>query len=308
MAEIVVVGSINMDLVNRVSRHAAPGETIHSMETSYSPGGKGANQAVAAARAGASVTILGAVGNDVFGKELQLSLSRYGVSTDWVMEKNGSSGLAFITVDSKGENNIIVSSGANGKLQVNDIESAASLVERADILLVQNEIPWYATLFAMKMAHQRGTKVFFNPAPAFQVPTEVFPLINLMILNEIEARIITGFPVETAKDAELATQHLITQGVEAVVVTLGSHGSVYCRRDGREIVTPAFAVQPLDTTAAGDTFVGALAAFYNEATSVETALRFASAAAAIGVTRSGAQMSIPIRREIEDFLGNNQSA
>ncbi|GGJ03537.1 ribokinase [Alicyclobacillus cellulosilyticus] len=302
MANVMVIGSINMDVVNRVHRHPRPGETVHGLGTSYHPGGKGANQAVAAARADARVTMVGAVGTDGFGDELITNLQRAGVDTAAVLRKEGTSGLAFIDVDDAGENLIILSAGANGKLSPSDLVAARPLFAGADIVLLQNEIPWETTRAAIAAAHDAGVRVCLNPAPAFAVPADVLPLLHLLAVNETEAEAVSGVKVtDDARAAEAAAQ-LVAAGAEAVLLTLGGDGVLYRDRGGRSIRLPAYPVDVVDTTGAGDTFIGAFAAEWVRTGDVAAALHFAAAAAAISVTRPGAQASIPARAEIEAFL------
>lgn len=301
---IVVIGSINMDVINHVERHPLPGETVKGLGTEYSPGGKGANQAVAAALAGAQVDMVGAVGRDAFAATLLGSLQDRGVHTNAVTAKEGASGLAFITVSAAGENNIILSAGANGLLSVDDLERQSALLETADAVLLQNEIPWATTRAALELAKRKGARACLNAAPAFRLPEEAWPLVDVLVLNESEASVVTGLPVADAEQAEQAALGLIRGGVSAVVITLGEKGSLYVHRDGRKLLTPAFPVKAVDTTAAGDTFVGAFAAagFGEGDMPADEALRFASAAAALTVTRKGAQQAIPGRAEIAAFL------
>jgi ribokinase len=302
MARIAVIGSMNMDVLNRVEKHPLPGETIHGLGTSYSPGGKGGNQAVAGALAGAEVMMLGAVGNDATGGELLSGLTGYGVGTDAVDLKEGTSGLAFITIDAGGENNIILSAGANALLTPDDLERHWPLVRECKAVLLQNEVPWETTLWAMKRANEDGMRVYFNPAPAFRVPREALSLLHCLILNETEAEAITGMSVSDAGGEEDAVRALLAEGAQSVVLTLGGRGSYYADRQGQSIRTEAFRVSAVDTTAAGDTFIGSFAAVREEAWSAEKSLKFASAAAALSVTKRGAQQSVPKRAETLAFL------
>lgn len=302
---IVVVGSINMDVINHVERHPLPGETVKGLQTEYSPGGKGGNQAVAAALAGGEVKMLGAVGEDAFGLSLRQSLERCGVQTEAVSVKPGAdSGLAFITVNAAGENSIILAEGANGLVSPSDVQSRQNLFDDADALLLQNEIPWSATLAALELGKRKGVRTCLNAAPAFRLPREAWPLVDVLVLNETEAAVCSGLAADDAVQAERAAAALLAGGLSAVVITLGVKGSLYAARDGRRLVTPAFPVRAVDTTAAGDTFVGAFAAagFGEGELPAAEALRFASAAAALTVTRPGAQQAIPRRTEIEAFL------
>ncbi|QQE79935.1 ribokinase [Alicyclobacillus sp. SO9] len=300
MMKIVVVGSINMDVVNQVKHHPQIGETVHGIATAYSAGGKGANQAVAAAKSGAQVTMLGAVGSDGFGQDLLGGLAEYGIHTAEIQVKNGTSGLAFITVSEAGENSIILSAGANGRLEVEDVKHARSTLQDADILLLQNEIPWDTTRFAMEFAHRYNVKVYLNPAPAMELPQEVYPWIDTLIVNESEASMLTGKPVHSVADARQAAQVFIEYGVSAAVVTLGASGSLYLNQIGTEVQTPSFPVKAVDTTAAGDTFIGALASRADS--DIGAALRYATAAAALTVAKQGAQTSIPSLHEVEKFI------
>ncbi|MFC5470694.1 ribokinase [Cohnella suwonensis] len=297
---ISVVGSINMDIVNEVREHPRPGETIHGLSTSYYPGGKGANQAVAAARAGAGTAMVGAVGDDVFSGELIASLDRSGVDTASVARKAGTSGLAFITVDGSGENSIILSEGANGQLTPDDAREFSS---RARIALLQNEIPWEVNAYVLREAQKGAVKVIYNPAPARPIPTEAYPCIHTLILNETEAEEIAETKVgDDPNGAEAAADVLLGRGIQAVIVTLGSGGCYYKDASGIAERREAYRVKAVDTTAAGDTFIGAYACALTEGLSVRERLSFASAAAALAVTAHGAQVSIPDRVAIEAFM------
>jgi ribokinase len=305
---ILVIGSINMDIVNRVVKHPLPGETIKGLGTSYSPGGKGANQAVAASLAGGQVTMLGAIGTDPFGLELATSLEKKQVDTKEIIKKDGTSGMAFITVDGAGENTIILSEGSNGKLSVKDVEERLHLLEETDILLLQNEIPLETTLFVLKEAAQRQIQTYFNPAPALKLPQNVFPLIDFLIVNETEIEVVTGILIDTDTNetTEQAINWLMDHGVKAVILTLGEEGSLYHSRTEGRIFTPGFKVDAVDTTAAGDTFIGSFAAAKASGKKTKEALLFATAASAMTVTRHGAQNSIPLKNEIDMFLEVNK--
>lgn len=302
MAKLAVVGSINMDIVNRVVRHPLPGETVHGLETVYSPGGKGANQAVAAAKNGADVIMIGAVGEDPFAEPLVHNLESAGVSSLGVSRKPGNSGMAFITVSESGENNIILSAGSNGKLDRTDVEKAFIGLERLQGVLFQNEIPWDTTVYAMKATRRLGATVYLNPAPARKVPDEVLGIVDVLIVNETEAAMITGIEVGAREDAAKAAAQLFERGAREVIITLGSAGSLYFNRDGAAQFTEAFRVEAVDTTAAGDTFIGVYAACRGNGFLNIDALRTASAASAIAVTRPGAQSSVPSADEVKAFL------
>lgn len=298
MSEIVVVGSINMDIVNHVDQFALPGQTIHGLQTEFIPGGKGANQAVAAAKSGAKVRMVGAVGRDPFGAELTDSLRNSGVDTENVARKEGTSGLAFITVNASAENEIILSTGANGKVAEDDIPALSSFPDVQAILL-QNEIPWPTSRYVIREARRHGIEVVVNPAPAFHLSDEELSMIDMLVLNETEAEYITK---ETTDSPEKAAKLLLDRGVREVLLTLGEHGCYYADNAGHEIRLNAYKVKAVDTTAAGDTFIGAFAAARMDGMGVPESLRFASAAAAVSVTRRGAQSSIPSKAETMSFM------
>ncbi|CAA7602899.1 ribokinase [Acididesulfobacillus acetoxydans] len=303
MGSIAVIGSLNMDIVNRVERAPLPGETIQAVSTVYVPGGKGANQAVAAARAGARVEMIGAVGQDAFGEELLTNLSTSGVGTEGVLVEPGSAtGIAFITVDALGENSIILSAGANGKLTPGKIAPNGRFALLPDWLILQNEIPYPTVAYALTYFAARGTYVIYNPAPACQLPEEDYRKISMLILNETEAAILTGSEVVSAEEISRAASILVDRGCREVIITLGARGLFYRGWEDQELFLEPFKVKVTDTTAAGDTFVGAYAAALAENMPIRDALRFASAAAALAVTQKGAQTSIPERVEIDRFL------
>jgi len=301
MKQIVVVGSINMDLVANVEAFPKPGETIHSLGVAYLPGGKGANQAVAAARSGARVRMVGAVGTDSFGRALVDNLAASGVDTAGVLRKEGHSGIAIITVDRTGENCIVLSGGSNKAFGFGEIEDRIPW-DDAFAILLQNEIDWQVNEAVMREARRRGVPVWFNPAPAVKPEPEMLGMIDTCVLNETEIEVLTGMNVSGPEEAERAAGLLAESGVSQVVVTLGDKGCVRVGRDGGTVRVPAFRVRAVDTTAAGDTFIGAMAAASSEGKRAPEALRFASAAAALAVTRPGAQSSIPARDEVERML------
>lgn len=298
---IVVVGSVNMDVVSVVAAFPQPGETIRALSTAFHHGGKGANQAVAAAAAGGAVEFIGAVGADAFAEPLAAGLTARGVGVAALARKPTTSGQAFITVDATGQNEIILSAGANGQVTAAEVEAARSLITQADALLTQNEIPWEATFAALRLAHQAGAHVIANPAPAFEPPSDAYPLFDTLILNEVESARITHQPVVTIEDATQAARDLLGRGARTVIVTLGALGSVYLDAAGQRIETPIFPTTVVDTTGAGDTFIGMYAVAAREMDATQ-ALRFATAASALCVSRPGAQESIPTRAEVEAFL------
>jgi ribokinase len=292
-----------MDIVNRVERHPLPGETIKGLKTEFNPGGKGANQAVAAARSGGAITMICALGNDSFGTELLETLKRDEINTEYIQQKESTSGLAFITVDASGENSIILESGANGLLDTDDIKTVLpEVAKQADLILLQNEIPWETTKYAIEEANKREVPVYLNPAPALQVPSEILSLLTGIFLNETEAEIITGIHVTNQSSVKQAASILIDNGISEVIITMGKQGSYFENHLGNSLFTPGHKVDVVDTTAAGDTFIGAYLVGKSSDNSPQTSLQFATAASALTVTKDGAQKSIPYRKEIIDFL------
>lgn len=295
-----------MDVVSNVKQFPMPGETIPSSGTAFVPGGKGANQAVAAASAGAECAMIGAVGLDPFGDTLVASLQERGVNAGAVLRKEGTSGIALITVNEEGENNIILAAGVNGQVTPADVSSSVQW-DGVYAVLLQNEIPWETTTYAVRDAHAAGTRVFLNPAPARTLPDELFPLLDTLIVNETEAALVTGVQVGDAATAAAAAERVLGKGASSVIVTLGEQGCFYADSQGKRLAVPAFRVMPVDTTAAGDTFIGSYAAACANGLGREEALRFAAAASALAVTRPGAQSSIPAKAEIEAFLAERHS-
>ncbi|MFD0677311.1 MULTISPECIES: ribokinase [unclassified Paenibacillus] len=307
MGNIVVVGSINMDFVCYIRKLPLPGETVQSYKTETKSGGKGANQAVAAALAGGKVTIVGAVGNDFYSRDIVSGLKSYQVNTDRILRKDSDIGTAFIAVDESGQNSIVLSEGANGCLTVEDLAMLPRLFEESSVLLVQNEIPWSCTQFALEAARQQGIQTYVNPAPALAIPEEVFPLIDVMILNESEVEYITSVQLdEDLSNVKLAAGQILASGVKEVIVTLGEKGSFYMNKEDETIFTPAFSVNTVDTTAAGDTFIGSFIVARQQGLAISDSLQQASAASAIAVSRAGAQESIPSADEVHLFLNNKK--
>jgi len=306
MKKMLVIGSINMDIVNKVEKHPLPGETIAGLGVSYIPGGKGANQAVAAAKAGGMVTMLGAVGTDAFGKTLAESLRKYGVNIEDIITKDTSSGLAFITVDAKGENTIILSGGANTALAPEDLAPYLDSLENYRLVLLQNELHKSTNEWLIEEASKRGVPIFWNPAPAYKAPPALLAKIDTLIVNETEAEIMTGIKIKGENEAEKAAKLLMANGVRHVLITLGTNGSYFYGKNGEAVYTKAYKVQAVDTTAAGDTFIGAFAQAKLFDMPIKEGLQFAAAAAAIAVTRVGAQQSSPTSEEIKEFLKAEQ--
>ncbi|MBN6052197.1 ribokinase [Nonomuraea sp. RK-328] len=292
---ISVFGSANMDLVAYVDQAPKRGETVTGRMFRTVPGGKGANQAIAAARAGTEVAFLGAVGDDAFGAEIRDTLAVAGVNVERLRQVPGPSGIAHIVVDDDGGNSIIVVPGANGQVTAPSEEERAVIAASASVLL-QLELPMKAVIGAARAAYEAGVPAVLTPAPAQPLPDELLDAVALIVPNEHEAAAITG-----AADPGEALSRLLVR-VPEVVITLGSEGALYGSRSGERVRVPAVQVEAVDTTAAGDTFVGALAVARAEGRPAEEALRFASAAAALSVQREGASTSMPSRAEIDAAL------
>jgi len=301
---ILVIGSSNTDLVVRSERMPKPGETVLGGEFFVNAGGKGANQAVGAARVGADVSFCCRVGDDDYGKNSIDIFKKDGINTEYVFKTQGCpSGVAIIVVDSKGENSIVVASGANLKLAPEDIDSIEDLSSYS-IALAQLEIPVETVERAAFRCHSEGVKFVLNPAPACKLPESLIKLIDVITPNETETEILTGIKVTDEDSATQAAQVLCKMGVNTVIITMGSKGA-FLYQDGKGELIPAFEVQAVDTTAAGDIFNGALCAAMCEGKDIKEAVLFAQAASSISVTRKGAQPSAPTRSEVESKLGSN---
>lgn len=297
---IVVVGSCNTDMVINMERLPLPGETLLGGKFFMNPGGKGANQAVAAARLGGKVTFIAKVGNDPFGLRSIDQYKAEGISTKHVMvDKEHPSGVALILVDSHGENSIAVASGANAHLTPQDIDSAHSVIEDGDILLMQLETPMETVEHAAQIAKQKGKKVILNPAPAHPLSENLLRCLYMLIANETEAEYISGTQITDMDSVARAADIICSKGVENVIITLGSKGA-FIRERGAYHQVPALKVNAVDATAAGDTFCGAVCVALAEGMDITEAVEFANRAAAITVTRMGAQSSLPYRREVEN--------
>lgn len=294
---IVVVGSLNMDLVVRTQRHPQIGETVIGYDFRTYPGGKGANQAVAAARLGGRVKMIGRVGGDQFGNELLQTVTNAGVDTAYVMEdKQAPSGVAFITVDDLGNNTIVVASGANARLSPDDIASAEETFLGASVLLLQLECPLVAVEYAIHLARKHHLQIVLNPAPAQLLDAELLGQVDYLIPNQTELALLSG-----QETPEVAIEVLGGLGVKKIVVTLGDQGVLVVEGDRFEKIT-AYKVPVVDTTAAGDAFAGAFAVALTEGLSIWKAARWGNAAGAMTVMRAGAQPSLPTRDEFHRFL------
>jgi ribokinase len=295
---IVVIGSANMDMVVKASRIPKPGETVLAGSFFMNPGGKGANQAVAAARLGGEVTFISKVGNDVFGKQSFQLLEDEGINTFYMLSDDElPSGVALITVDEVGENSIVVASGASANFLPADLEDALDEIAGAGIVLMQLEIPLETVHFVAKYAASKGVQVILNPAPANTLSLELLSYIDVITPNQHEAGMISGIKVQNIKDAQKAAAAIYGMGVKNVVITLGAFGAVVCQEGKTKVVT-APKVEAIDTTAAGDVFCGYLAVGLSEKKTLLEAVKFACMGAAISVTRMGAQSSIPYRSEL----------
>ncbi|MEW6547442.1 MAG: ribokinase [Bacillota bacterium] len=301
-ADIVVIGSLNVDLVVRTARRPAPGETVSGDEFRMIPGGKGANQAVAAARLGGKVAMLGRVGDDPFGQSLVGSLRAAGVHTDGVLRTPGvPTGTALIIVEHSGQNSIVVVAGANGLLSPADVETAAEVIASARVLMLQLEIPLDTVRKAVELAHNRRVTVLLDPAPARPLPPELLRQVDIITPNESEAAVLTGRQVTDLKSAKLAASDLLRQGANRVLIKLGPRGALLAEGNRFEHCR-GFPVEAVDTTAAGDAFAGGLAVALVEGKDLSNAVTFANAVGALSVTRFGAQTSMPSRPEVEQFL------
>ena len=299
--QILVVGSSNTDMVIKAAHLPRPGETILGGTFFMNPGGKGANQAVAIARLGGPVTFICKTGSDIFGHQSQQLFEEEGINTSYVFSDSGNpSGVALITVDEKAENCIVVASGANANLLPSDLEKAEEAIERADLVLMQLEVPMETVCFVADIAWQKGKKVILNPAPAHPLPVDLPRHLYLITPNETEAEMITGVKITDESSAGEAARALSGMGVQHVIITLGSKGALIYSNGKAEMV-PALKVEAVDTTAAGDVFNGALTVALSEGRSLKEAARFACKASAISVTRVGAQSSAPYRNEVDIF-------
>ncbi|MFJ8532520.1 ribokinase [Streptomyces sp. NPDC093591] len=292
MTDIVVLGSTNMDLVTYVEKAPQRGETVTGREFRTIPGGMGANQAIAAARAGGTVTMIGAVGNDAFGTRLRSNLEHSGVDTDDLRTAEGPSGTAHIVVDDEGGNAIVVIPGANGTLD-HLSPGDEGVIASADILLLQLEIPLPAVIAGAQAAHRHGVRTVLTPSPAKPLPDELLTAVDLLVPNEHEATTLTGRT--DPREAAIGLLDLVPE----VVVTLGAAGSLYATRGADPVAVPAPKVTAVDSTGAGDTFVGALAVALGEGRPMPEALAWAAEAAALSVQREGASVSMPYRPEID---------
>jgi ribokinase len=300
-AKVVVIGSLNMDLVTRAPRLPKGGETLIGESFATVSGGKGANQAVAAARLGAQVSMIGCVGNDAYGEALRGALLAEQIDCQAVSTVDGSSGVALIVVDDNSQNTIVIVPGANGALSAEAIDRFDSVIQAADVLICQLEVPDASVGHALKRGRELGKTVILNPAPvSHPLPSDWYASIDYLIPNESEASALSGLSVDSLETAQVAATCLIAMGVGKVIITLGAQGSLFA--DGQRFEHfPAPVVKAVDTTAAGDTFVGGFAAALAAGQDEVQAIRFGQVAAALSVTRAGAQPSIPALSDVQAF-------
>lgn len=304
-ASIVVVGSTNTDMVIKASRLPQPGETILGGTFFMSAGGKGANQAVAAARLGGDVTFIAKIGYDIFGKQSLELFEKEGIDTSFIVrDKIEPSGVALITVDNKGENCIVVAPGANAALTADDINDAKDKIQNASLLLMQLEVPIDTVEYVASIAVEKGARVILNPAPAAQLRDELLSKISIITPNQKEAEMLTGIKVSDQGSAKEAALSLRDKGIQTVIITMGAMGA-FVMHDHNVTMVEGHKMNVVDTTAAGDVFNGAFAVSLCEQKSVEDAVAFACKAAAISVSRLGAQASAPHRHEVESFAMAN---
>ncbi|HOW67530.1 MAG TPA: ribokinase [Candidatus Paceibacterota bacterium] len=300
--KIVVVGSSNTDMIIRLDRIPRPGETLLGGELVVAAGGKGANQAVGAARAGGQVTFIARVGQDMFGEKAIQGFVEDGINVDYVMrDRRAASGVALIFVAKDGENSIAVASGANGRLSPADIRKAKTAFSGAQVLVMQLETPLETVQAAAEIAARSGVRVILNPAPARALPNTLLRKVTFLTPNETEAQLLTGIKVRDAETASKAARILLGKGVGHVIVTLGAKGALLATPQETRMIA-GFKVKPVDTTAAGDVFNGALAVALCESKPLAEAVRFANAAGALSVTVMGAQPSAPARGKIDALL------
>lgn len=297
-SKIYVIGSSNTDMVIKSEKLPAPGETVIGGVFLMNAGGKGANQAVAAAKLGAEVIFVSKVGNDIFGKQSVEGFKNLGINTDFVFtDSENPSGVALILVDGHGENSISVASGANGNLQISEVQQAIDKVQSGDTVLLQLEIPLQTVTETIKKCSEKGAKVILNPAPAQKLDESYFKYLSMITPNETEAEILTGIKVTDLETAKQVANDFHSKGIQEVIITLGSKGAFYSNQD-KQILIPSPKVVAVDSTAAGDVFNGALCVAIAEGQAIEDAIAFACKAASISVTRMGAQASAPIREEV----------
>lgn len=298
---ITVIGSLNMDLVAKVLAMPRVGETLIGKDYKQIPGGKGANQADAIAKLRGQVKMIGIVGDDGFGSDLVESIKKDGVDVSYIKTtKEAPTGIAVIMVNDEGDNSIVVIPGANYKLTPQDIADSLKAIEEAEIVVTQLETPIDTVKFALKKAKELGKYTILNPAPAAKLDDELISYIDLLTPNETELEVLSGVKINTKSDILAGAKVLIDKGIKELIVTLGDKGALYINEFENNIY-PAYKVNPIDTTAAGDSFTAGLAVALSEGKTIKEAIDFASKVGALTVTREGAQSSLPTREEVEKF-------
>lgn len=302
MKNICVIGSLNMDLVVNVDIMPKPGQTIIGSNFKEVPGGKGANQAVAMARLNGNVSMIGKVGEDGFGQTLINSLKNDKVDTTYIQTSKGATGVALITVDKNAQNSIVVSPGANFEVKEDDIDNNIEAIKNSDIVVLQLETPLNTIKYALNKAKELNKYTILNPAPAVKLDDEIIKNVDLLTPNETELEIISGVSIETEEDIQKAAQIMIEKGVKELIVTLGSKGSLYINKE-KSMFKKAYKVEAVDTTAAGDSYTGALAVALSQDKNIEDAMDFASKVGALSVLKEGAQSSLPTLEDVKNFRG-----
>ena len=302
MKNICVIGSLNMDLVVNVDTMPKPGQTIIGSNFKEVPGGKGANQAVAMARLNGNVSMIGKVGEDGFGQTLINSLKNDKVDTTYIQTSKGATGVALITVDKNAQNSIVVSPGANFEVKEDDIDNNIEAIKNSDIVVLQLETPLNTIKYALNKAKELNKYTILNPAPAVKLDDEIIKNVDLLTPNETELEIISGVSIESEEDIQKAAQIMIEKGVKELIVTLGSKGSLYINKE-KSMFKKAYKVEAVDTTAAGDSYTGALAVALSQDKGMEEAMDFASKVGALSVLKEGAQSSLPTLEDVENFRG-----
>ncbi len=298
---VIVVGSLNMDLVVRAPKIPRPGETVLGSDFKQVPGGKGANQADAASKLGAETAMLGAVGKDSMGDQLIQALRKDGVNVEMVLKKeNLPTGVAAIVVEDSGNNAITVAPGANSALTPDDLSGMEKVFEKAKVMLVQLETPIDTVKASLRMARKNNVTTILNPAPATELDDEIFSLVDILTPNETELELLSGMETDSIEKVEAAGKHLLKKGVSKLIVTLGSQGSIHIEKDFVRL-HPAYSVKAVDTTAAGDSFNAALAVSLAKGEPMENAITFATKVGAMTVTKHGAQTSLPLMGEVLEF-------
>jgi len=305
MSQITVIGSSNIDLIMKMKNLPVKGETLSGGEFMQTFGGKGANQAVGAARAGGKVTFISCVGDDHYGEQCIENFKEDGIDTSYIfIEKGIATGTALIMIGDAGDNMITVASGANGRLNPEHIDKVSNILEKSEYVLLQYEIPKHTNYYILEKCASMDKKVILNLAPAGEFDTSFLSMLHTLVVNEVEAEYLAKMPVKNMEDIRTAARILQEMGPKNVIITLGSEGSYVVSGNYYEKI-PSYTVEAVDTTAAGDVYCGSLAVSMVEGLPLHKAVGFASAASALSVTRMGAQPSAPYREEIEEFIKNN---